>query len=107
MTLAQKILRMFHPKSEHERMKVRETMARAQAEAEDVTRTMQQDSTALRLWLSRKRGFKVFSEHCEYRCKNGGLYFICKHDGHEAHASGFAQCNDEQCPLIALSKELA
>ena len=51
MKLAQKILRFVHFEDEDERMKLREAIARAAAEAEDVTRTVQLDGEALKKWL--------------------------------------------------------
>ena len=51
MTLAQQILRFVHPEVEKERMEMREAMARAKAEAEDVTRTTSLDGAALQKWL--------------------------------------------------------
>ena len=51
MKLAQKILRLIHPEAEAERMIVRAAIARASAEAEDVTRTVALDGDALRRWL--------------------------------------------------------
>ena len=51
MTFAQTLLRLCHPKAEKERMQMRRVLARAQAEAEDVTRTVKLDSERLQTWL--------------------------------------------------------
>ncbi len=52
MNIAQKILRFIHPKDEAERMRVRAAIARATAEAEDVTRTVELDAERLKRWLA-------------------------------------------------------
>lgn len=52
MTLTQWILRFIHPQAEAERVRMREALARAQAEAEDVTRTVNHDSERLTAWLA-------------------------------------------------------
>lgn len=59
MSIAQRILRIVHPKAEGERMKMREALARATAEAEDVTRTVKLDAEALRKYLA---------ENCTINC---------------------------------------
>ena len=51
MKLARRILRFLHPEDEAERMKLRHTISRALAEAEDVTRTVKLDGDRLREWL--------------------------------------------------------
>ena len=48
MTFAMRILRFFHPTTERERMEMREALARAQAEAEDLTRTIHDNSDGLK-----------------------------------------------------------
>lgn len=55
MNLAQRILRLIHPKVEEERMQIRQAIARACAEAEDVTRTVNLDAEALQKWLFEHR----------------------------------------------------
>ena len=55
MNLTQRILRFLHPKAEAERMELRQAIARACAEAEDVTRTVTLDGPRLQEWL-RKNG---------------------------------------------------
>ena len=51
MNLAQRILRLIHPKDEEQRMKMRQAISRASAEAEDVVRTVSLDGEALKKWL--------------------------------------------------------
>lgn len=51
MNFAQRILKIFHEKDEAERMKLRKAIARATAEAEDVTRTVSLDGPRLQAWL--------------------------------------------------------
>ena len=52
MNLAQRILRLIHPKDEEQRMEMRGQIARAAAEAEDLTRTtLTMDCESLRRWL--------------------------------------------------------
>ena len=52
MKLALRILRFIHPKAEAERMIVRAAIARAAAEAEDLTRTCTLNGPALKTWLT-------------------------------------------------------
>ena len=51
MKLAQRILRFCYRQDEDERMEVRNAIARAAAEAEDVVRTVKLDGERLREWL--------------------------------------------------------
>ena len=60
MNLSQRILRLIHPKDEAERMQVRAAIARAAAEAEDLTRTVNHDGERLTAWLA---------EHCKIEPK--------------------------------------
>lgn len=41
--------------------------------------------------------FSTFSDICEYRYSNGNV--VCKHGEHEAHGTGVAICNEQQCPF--------
>ena len=52
MKLAHRILRFIHPRDEEERMELRQAIARACAEAEDLTRTVTTDGDALKKWLA-------------------------------------------------------
>ena len=85
-------------------MEMREVLARAQAEAEDVTRTIMLDDVPLRLWLQRRNRFQLIAERCEFKKPNGGQHVICLHESHEAHATGISACNEEQCPLLEAMK---
>lgn len=48
MMVKQRILRWLYPQSESERMDFREWLTRANAEAEDLTRTLDKDQEKLR-----------------------------------------------------------
>lgn len=51
MNLAQKILRVFHPEAEEERMRMRQVIAEASAVSEDVARTVTLDRHELERFL--------------------------------------------------------
>ena len=116
MTLAQQILRFVHPEVEKERMEMREALARATAEAEDVTRTVSLDADALREWIAKQVQtpseiheqvqFSTFADICEFRYSpKDSLMLICKHPEHEAHKSGIAACRASLCPKMKAAQK--
>ena len=100
MNLSKRILKFLHPQDEAQRMNFRMAVARATAEAEDVTRTINTDATAMRVWLARRREFSALSERCEFKNKNGAALVICKNPEHDAAGLGIAQCAYDKCPLL-------
>ena len=116
MKLSQRILNFLHPQSEGERVKVREAMSRALAEAEDVAKTIELKRDDICKQLRKEErcvvlqevvSFEPFSEICEYRYfPKDSLMRLCKNPAHDAHATGIASCNVKQCPkfLEASSK---
>ena len=52
MNLALRFLKFCHPKAEKDRMKMRLMLAKAQAEAEDLTRTVNGNFDELKCWLN-------------------------------------------------------
>ena len=62
MKLAQRILRLIHPEAEAERCKERALLKRAQAEVENLTRTVTMSHVDFRKWLEADREKKLTEE---------------------------------------------
>ena len=110
MRLSQRILKIFHPREEGERMELREAVARASAEAEDLTRTVSMNRDEFCAMLRREAGepavkevviFDTYAAICEFRYSpKDSLMRLCRHPKHDAHATGIAACRDSLCPRL-------
>ena len=101
-------------------MQVRQAMALAQAEAEDLTRTVSLDASQFRAWLEKQPtgetqdcvpdncaiikevvNFDSFAAICEDRyAPKDSLMRLCKNPEHPAHKTGVAACAIHQCPRM-------
>ena len=109
MKIGQRILQLLHPHAEADRMRYREAVVRAAAEAEDLTRTLSMSSDDFRRMMEEEHDrelrsvvqFDTFAAICEHRYSPPeSVMRLCKHRDHEAHSTGLAACKQGQCPKL-------